>query len=63
MEPFNLTLQQVNLEEKDITEEDTLHSFSNLVSFDSDFASDKPDVFPVLGKSVLLCKWTGYDAC
>ena len=56
MEPFNLTLQQVNLEEKDITEEDTLHSFSNLVSFDSEFVDDKSDVFPVLGKSVVLCK-------
>ncbi|KAK2141178.1 hypothetical protein LSH36_1142g00048 [Paralvinella palmiformis] len=61
MEPFNLTLQQVNLEEKDITEDDTLHSFSNLVSFDSDFASDKPDVFPVLGKSVLLSQQENED--
>lgn len=61
MEPFNLTLQQVNLEEKDITEEDTLHSFSNLVSFDSEFVDDKSDVYPVLGKSVVLSQETNDD--
>lgn len=41
MEPFELTLSQVNFEEKDLSPSQTLHSFSNLVYYDSDFKEDE----------------------
>ena len=57
MEPFELSLRQVNFEEKDIKEEDNLDSFGNLVSYESDF-KDKSQSLPVLAKKLIgYGKW------
>ena len=52
MEPFELSLRQVNFEEKDIKEEDNLDSFGNIVCYDSDFKENNQS-FPVLAKKLI----------
>ena len=51
MEPFELALSQVNFEEKDLSSTQPLHSFSNLVSYDSDF-QDGNSGSPIIAKRV-----------
>ena len=47
MEPFELSLKQVNFEEHDIAKDDELHAFSNIVSYDSDFQDPNSEGVPV----------------
>jgi len=58
MEPFQLSLNQVNFETYDLgennTDEEPLHSFSNLVSYDWDLKSSENDGAPVKAKKVVL---------
>jgi len=57
MEPFRLSLNQVNFEAYDLgesgTEEEPLHSFSNLVSYDWDLKSSENDGVPVKAKKIV----------
>jgi len=57
MEPFQLSLNQVNFVTYDLggsdTEEEPLHSFSNLVSYDWDLESSENDGIPVKAKKVV----------
>jgi len=57
MEPFELSLNQVNFETYDLggsgTEDEPLHSFSNLVCYDSDLKSSENDGVPVKAKKVV----------
>jgi len=57
MEPFQLSLNQVNFETYDLgensTDEEPLHSFSNLVSYDWDLESPENDGAPVKAKKVV----------
>jgi len=57
MEPFQLSLNQVNFETYDLGEngsdEEPLHSFSNLVSYDWDLESSENDGAPVKAKKVV----------
>jgi len=57
MEPFELSLNQVNFETYDLGEdsinEEPLHSFSNLVSYDWDLESTENDGAPVKAKKVV----------
>ena len=48
MEPFELTLSQVNFEEKDIASDQKLYSFNNIVSYESDFKKDEHEGIPIL---------------
>lgn len=54
MEPFHLTLSQVNVNEQELGESsayENLYSFSNLVSFDSDFQQEEDThAVPVIAK-------------
>lgn len=56
MEPYSLTLSQVNVEEQELGESsayENLYSFSNLVSFDSDFQQEEDThAIPVIAKKV-----------
>jgi len=52
MEPFDLSLNQVNFEEEAFGDSDELHSFSNLVSYDSDFKEDRSEGFPVRSRRI-----------
>jgi hypothetical protein len=54
MESFRLSLNQVNFEHYQLGEEtavEPLHSFSNLVSYDTDFVEEKSGI-PVKAKKV-----------
>lgn len=57
MEPFELSLNQVNFETYDLgessTDQEPLHSFSNLVSYDWDLKSSENDGAPVKAKKVV----------
>jgi len=57
MEPFQLSLNQVNFETYDLSENgaevEPLHSFSNLVSYDWDLKSAEVDEAPVKAKKVV----------
>ncbi len=48
MEPFELTLNQVNFEETDIAPDQKFYSFSNIVSYESDFKKDEHEGIPIL---------------
>lgn len=58
MEPFELSLNQVNFQTYDLGENspdaEPLHSFSNLVSYDWDLESSENDGAPVKAKKVVL---------
>jgi len=57
MEPFQLSLNQVNFETYDLGQSDTneepLHSFSNLVSYDWDLKSSENEGVPVTAKKIV----------
>jgi hypothetical protein len=57
MEPFQLSLNQVNFEHYQLGEEqdseEPLHSFSNLVCYDLDFKSDEGGGIPIKTKKVV----------
>jgi len=57
MEPIQLSLNQVNFETYDLGEnaadEEPLHSFSNLVSYEWDLKSSEGDGVPVKAKKVV----------
>ena len=53
MESFDLSLNQVNFEEQSLThDDDELHSFSNLVSYDSDFKEEGIGGQPIAAKRI-----------
>ncbi len=55
MEPFALTVSQVNFEEKELgAPEDDLSSFSNIVSYDSDFKEEDKEGRPVLPRMIQI---------
>jgi len=60
MEPFQLSLNQVNFESYDLggsgTQTEPLHSFSNLVSYDWDLESSENDGIPVKAKKIVRFK-------
>ena len=57
MEPFQLSLNQVNFEHYQLGEEEDseepLHSFSNLVCYDLDLNSDEGGGIPIKAKQVV----------
>jgi len=63
MEPFELSLNQLNFETYDLgensTDQEPLHSFSNLVSYDWDLQSSENDGAPVRAKKVRSQGLTG----
>lgn len=52
MDQFQLSLNQVNFDEEAFGESDELHSFSNLVSYDSDFREDHSGGIPIRAKRI-----------
>lgn len=52
MDQFQLSLNQVNFDEEAFGESDELHSFSNLVSYDSDFRQDHSGGIPIRAKRI-----------
>ena len=50
MEPFELTLSQVNFEEHDLAPDQKLYSFSNIVSYDSEFKKEEHHGVPIVAK-------------
>jgi len=64
MEPFQLSLNQVNFETYDLGgsgTEEPLHSFSNLVSYEWDLKSSENDGLPVKAKKIAQSK--GLTSC
>ena len=51
MEPFDLSLHKVNLEEKDFCEQDSLNAFSDVYCYESDFQTQS-NFLPVRAKKV-----------
>ena len=47
MEPFDLSVSQVNFEEQEFPAYDDISSFSNLVCYDSDFKGNDSEGIPV----------------
>lgn len=52
MDRFQLSLNQVNFDEEAFGESEELHSFSNLVSYDSDFREDNSGGNPIRAKRI-----------
>jgi len=65
MEPFRLSLNQVNFKAYDLgdnaTDAEPLHSFSNLVSYEWDLESSENDGAPVKAKKVVESQ--GFTYC
>ena len=57
MDRFELSVNQVNFEGNDLEQYSSIHSFGNLVSYDSDLKNADPTSEPVMAKRVLA------DAC